>query len=269
MNTEQHAYEIRRLALELALGAGTCHIGSSLGIADILAVLFFDVMPVDPDLPSAPLRDTFILSKAHAGSALLSALALRGTVDRGELEREYCRDGGAFGGHAERGTPGVEISGGSLGHGLPIAVGRALADRLDGRPRRTYCLMGDGESDEGSVWEATAMAGRLGLDRLVAIIDANGHQGLDRELPHDHWERFARRFDAAGWDAVEVDGHDHAALRDALLCHGTRPRCVVARTVKGKGIDFMEGRFDSHYKSLRPSDRRRAVAALEHGRMVA
>jgi transketolase len=103
----------------------------------------------------------------------------------------------------------------------------------------------------------------------VAIIDANGHQGLDREVPDDHWERFARRFDAAGWDVVEVDGHDHAALHDALLLRAERPLCVVARTVKGKGIGFMEGRFDSHYKSLRPSDRERAVAALEHGRLVA
>jgi transketolase len=265
MNTESRAHEIRRLSLELALRAGTCHIGSSLGIADVLAVLFFDVMPVDPDLPGAPLRDTFILSKAHAGSALLSALALRGTIDRDQLEREYCRDGGAFGGHAERGTPGVEVSGGSLGHGLAIAVGRALADRLDSRPRRTYCLMGDGESDEGSVWEAAAMAGRLGLDRLVAIVDANGHQGLARDLPADHWQRFGARFAAAGWEAVEVDGHDHAALRDALLGHGERPRCVLARTVKGKGLPFMEGRFDSHYKSLRPSDRERAVSALEQG----
>jgi transketolase len=269
VNTQPHAYEIRRLALELALQAGTCHVGSSLGIADVLAVLFFDVMPIDPELPGAPLQDTFILSKAHAGSALLSALALRGTIDRGCLEREYCQDGGAFGGHAERGTPGVEVSGGSLGHGLPIAVGRAIADRLDGRSRRTYCLMGDGETDEGSVSEATAMAGRLGLDRLVAIIDANGHQGLDRDLPADHWDRLVLRFRAAGWEVLTVDGHDHGALRDVLLHSGDRPLCVLARTVKGKGVAFMEGRFDSHYKSLRPADRERAVAALELGRVTA
>jgi transketolase len=269
VNTQHQAHEIRRLALELALGGGTCHIGSALGIADILAVLFFDVMPVDPDLPGAPLRDTFILSKAHAGSALLSALALRGTIDRDHLVAEYCRDAGAFGGHAERGTPGVEVSGGSLGHGLPIAVGRTLADRLDGRPRRTYCLMGDGETDEGSVSEATALAGRLGLDRLTAIIDANGHQGLDRILPADHWDRFALRFQAAAWDVVTVDGHDHTALRRALVACGRRPRCVLARTLKGKGLPDMEGRFDSHYKSLRPGDRDRAMRALEQARTAA
>ncbi len=267
--SEQQAFEIRRLSLELALGAGTCHIGSSLGIADVLAVLFFEVMPVDPDLPGAPLRDTFILSKAHAGSALLSALALRGTIDRAQLEREYCRDGGAFGGHAERGTPGVEISGGSLGHGLPIAVGRAIADRLDSRHRRTYCLMGDGETDEGSVWEAAAMAGRLGLDRLVAIVDANGHQGLDRKLADDHWERLASRFEATSWEVTEIDGHDHAALRHALRGGEGRPRCVLAHTVKGKGLPFMEGRFDSHYRSLRPHDRERALTALEQARVAA
>ena len=268
MSTERHAHEIRRLALELALGAGTCHIGSSLGIADVLAVLFFEVMPVDPELPGAPLRDTFILSKAHAGSALLSALALRGDIDREQLQREYCRDGGAFGGHAERGTPGVEISGGSLGHGLPIAVGRVLADRLDGRSRRTFCLLGDGETDEGSVWEAAAMAGRLGLDHLVAIVDANGHQGLEHELSADHWLRFAARFQSVGWETVTVDGHDHGALR-AVLGHGTRPRCVIARTVKGKGLAFMEDRFDSHYRSLRPGDREMAVSALDATRAPA
>lgn len=269
MTSEQRAFEIRRLALELAVGAGTCHIGSSLGIADILAVLFTDVMPVDPQLPGAPLRDTFILSKAHAGSALLSALALCGTIDRQRLEREYCRDGGAFGGHAERGTPGVEISGGSLGHGLPIAVGRALADRLDGRSRRTFCLLGDGETDEGSVWEAASMAGRLGLVRLVAIVDANGHQGLDRRLAPDHWERFARRFESAGWEVLSVDGHDHPSLREALVAGERRPRCVIARTVKAKGLPFMEGRFDSHYRSLRPHDRERALSALDQARVGA
>lgn len=268
VSTEIRAHEIRRLSLELALAAGTCHIGSSLGIADILAVLFFDVMPIDPEIPEAPLRDTFILSKAHAGSALLSALALRGTIDRERLLREYCRDGGAFGGHAERTTPGVEVSGGSLGHGLAIAAGRAIADRLDGRTRRTYCLMGDGETDEGSVAEAAALAGRLGLDRLVAIVDANGHQGLDRPLPVDHWQRFVHRFQAAGWDVAEVDGHDHAALRGALLHAGEEPRFILAHTLKGKGLPFMEGRFDSHYKSLRPADRERALAALEGARSV-
>ncbi|MEA2322020.1 MAG: transketolase, partial [Solirubrobacteraceae bacterium] len=203
MTTDDRAYEIRELLLELALRAGTCHIGSALGIADILAVAYFDVIG----------DDTFILSKAHAGSALMATLALRGTVDREQLVREYCQDGGAFGGHAERGVPGVEVSGGSLGHGLPIAVGRALADRLDGRVRRTFCLMGDGETDEGSVSEAAALAGRLGLDRLVGIVDANGHQGLEADPAPDRWERFEARFAAVGWDVVQVDGHDHDELR--------------------------------------------------------
>lgn len=269
MRTKRHAAEIRELIVELALGAGTCHIGSSLGIADILAVLFFDLMPVDRDVPAGPLADTFILSKAHAGSALLSALALRKTVDRERLAREYCRDGGAFGGHAERGTPGVELTGGSLGHGLAIALGRVLADRLDGRPRRTYCLMGDGETDEGSVWEAAAMAGRLGVEQLIAIVDANGHQGLDRVLSADYWARLVVRFESVGWDVVRVDGHDHAALREALSVTGSRPRCVIAHTVKGKGLPFMEGRFDSHYRSLQPGDREEVLAALRAGSTVA
>ena len=270
MSSETTAHEVRRLTVELALEAGTCHIGSALGIADVLTVLFFELMPVDPSIPSSPLKDTFILSKAHAGSALLSVLAVRGTIDRDELRRGYCRDGGAYGGHAERGTPGVEISGGSLGHGLPIAIGRAIADRLDGRLRRTYCLMGDGETDEGSVSEAAALAGRLGLGQLVAIIDANGHQGLDRELTSGHWERLAGRFESAGWDVANVDGHDHDALRRALgVAAGSRPRCVLAHTIKGKGIPFMEGRFDSHYKSFKPEQRDMVLTALAQGRAAA
>jgi transketolase len=231
MSTVQRAYDIRELSLELALRAGTCHIGSALGIADILAVAY---------------------------------------VDREQLLREYCQDGGAYGGHAERGVPGVEISGGSLGHGLPIAVGRSLADRLDGRERTTYCLMGDGESDEGSVSEAAALAGRLGLDRLAAIVDANGHQGLEAEHTLDRWERFEARFAAAGWSVVHIDGHDHPALGAALSASPAgRPRLVVAHTIKGRGVSFMEGRFDSHYKSVRPHDRERVMSALREGRIAA
>ena len=261
MSTTDRAYEIRELALELALRAGTCHIGSALGIADILAVAYFGAMGED---------DTFILSKAHAGSSLMATLALRGTVDREQLLREYCQDGGAFGGHAERGVPGVEISGGSLGHGLAIAVGRSLADRLDGRARRTFCLMGDGETDEGSVSEAAALAGRLRLDRLVGIVDANGHQGLEIDHAPDRWARLEARFAAAGWEVAQVDGHDHAALRSALSPVGAgRPRLVVAHTIKGRGVSFMEGRFDSHYKSVRPHDRDRVMGALAEGRLAA
>ncbi len=261
MSTTERAYEIRELALELALRAGTCHIGSALGIADVLAVAYFSVMDDD---------DTFILSKAHAGSALMATLALRGTVDREQLLSEYCQDGGAFGGHAERGVAGVEISGGSLGHGLAIAVGRSLADRLDGRARRTFCLMGDGETDEGSVSEAAALAGRLGLDRLVGIIDANGHQGLEIDHGADRWARFEARFAASGWDVAQIDGHDHEALGAALSAAGRgRPRLVVAHTIKGRGVSFMEDRFDSHYKSIRPQDRERIMGALAQGRIAA
>lgn len=258
-STTDRAYAIRELSLELALRAGTCHIGSALGIADILAVAYFGVLRE---------TDTFILSKAHAGSALMATLALRGTIDRDQLVEEYCQDGGAFGGHAERGVPGVEISGGSLGHGLPIAVGRALAARMDGTDAKTYVLMGDGETDEGSVSEAAALAGRLGLGALVGIVDANGHQGLEARHAPDRWERFADRFAAAGWEVVALDGHDHAALRAALVpaADATRPRLLIARTVKGRGVDYMEDRFDSHYKSVRPHDRERLLGALAAGR---
>jgi transketolase len=262
MSTHDRAYEIRELALELALRAGTCHIGSALGIADILAVAYFDTLSDD---------DVFLLSKAHAGSALMATLALRGTVDREQLLNEYCQDGGAFGGHAERGVPGVEISGGSLGHGLSIAVGRALAARLDGSGGRVFCLMGDGETDEGSVHEAAALAGRLGLGQLVGIVDANGHQGLELDHLPQRWERLTARFEAAGWEVVRLDGHHHEALRRAFAVDvdAARPRLVLAHTIKGRGVDFMENRFDSHYKSVRPHDRERVMGALVAGRRAA
>src|SRR3954447_8425021 len=225
------ADDSRRLISQAAEAAGTSHIGSSLSIVDILAVLYTDILDG---------RHRFLLSKGHAASALYAALAGAGVLDAAEAVREYCRDGGTYPGHPERGLPGVEMTGGSLGHGPAIAVGVALAERHENAGRRTFCLAGDGEMNEGSVWEAVALAGHLRLADLTLIVDSNGFQALGRTEEVLDLGPLDVKLDAFGWDAVDVDGHDHVALRDALLAESDRPRALVAHTVKGKGVSFME-----------------------------
>lgn len=243
------AREIRRRVLRMhRVGP---NVGSAMSCADILAALYFEVM--DVPAPQAPGRDRFVLSKGHAASALYATLALRGFIDEALLEG-YLRDGSPLAGHPARGAiPGVEVSTGSLGHGLPIGVGLAHAAKLDGADWRTFVLMGDGECQEGSVWEGAMMAARLGLDNLVAIVDANGLQGYartDEILP-----RAALRgiLEAFGWAAVDADGHDPEGLARALagppLAAG-RPTAIVAHTVKGKGVAEMEDALGWHYYSV-------------------
>lgn len=254
----ERADAIRRTVLETAIAARTCHIGSALSIVDVLAVLYLEVM-----VRRERVADRLLLSKGHAALALYATLAEAGVLDRGEVLHGYCRDGGHLPGHPERGIPGVEITSGSLGHGLSIAVGLALADRYDGSARRTFCLLGDGELDEGSVWEALALAAHLRLTELVAVVDANGLQGLGRTEDVVSLEPLAERLEAFGWEVAEVRGHDHGALARALSARGARPRAVVARTVKGYGVDFMENDLMWHYRTLSEDDRDRVLAALD------
>lgn len=251
LTPEHAALEIRRLVLRMHRRGP--NVGSALSCADVLAVLFFDAMALDD--PEDPSRDRLILSKGHAASALYAALALRGFLSL-DLAEEYLRDGSPLCGHPVRGgIPGVEVSTGSLGHGLAIGVGMALACAIHGRKNRTFVLLGDGECQEGSVWEAALIASRLGLEHLVAVVDANGLQGYDRTLvPHD---AIAAIFRALGWGVVEVDGHDISSMsrifRSVPEKSGS-PTAVVARTVKGRGVHEMEDRLEWHYFSV-PEDR--------------
>jgi transketolase len=245
----ERAHAARRTVVEAAVAARTAHIGSALSIVDVLAVLYTDVLRDG---------DRFLLSKGHAASALYATLAAAGKLDRDEVIAGYCSDGGAFAGHPERGVAGIEMTGGSLGHGPAIGVGLALAGC------RTFCLVGDGELNEGSVWEAIALAGHHGLGNLTLIVDANGLQGLGTTAQVLDLEPLVPKLEAFGWAVTDADGHDHDALRRALSrSPDGRPHAVVARTVKGYGISFMENELMSHYKSLKPEQRDVVLAELE------
>ncbi len=260
------ARAVRRHALGMVHRANASHIGSSLSIADVLAVLYAEVLRVDPARPDWPDRDRFVLSKGHAAAALYAVLAECGFFSKQWLDT-YCRDGGRLPGHAtSHGVPGVEVSTGSLGHGLPVACGMALAGLRDRRPYRVYVLLGDGECDEGSVWEAALFAPHHRLDNLVAIVDANGIQSfgevrevLDLEPLPDKWRAFR-------WAVREIDGHDHRAIADMLgrvPLEPGKPTALIARTVKGKGVSFMERQLAWHYRAPDAAQLAQALAELE------
>jgi len=231
------------------------HFGSAMSIADILTVLYFKILNI-PD-PEDPARDRFILSKGHAASCWYATLAARGFVDQTVLNG-YLSDGGSLYGHPVRGSlPGIEASTGSLGHGLALGAGMALAAKNDGASWRVFVLMGDGETQEGSVWEAAMLSARLRLDNLVAVIDANNLQGFDRVENVQPIETFRPKWEAFGWAVREANGHDHRALEDALLdvpFEEGKPSILIAHTTKGKGVSDMEDRFESHYLSV-PKDK--------------
>jgi transketolase len=261
------AREVRAHVLRMTSGGRSSHVGSALSCADLLAVLYAGVLEVDPKHPEWAGRDRVIMSKGHAGAALYAVLAERGFFDPAVLHRHY-QNGSYLSGHVSHvGIPGVEFSTGSLGHGLPVGAGLAWRARQTGQPWRTYVLLGDGECDEGSVWEAAMFAGHHELSTLVAIVDYNGMQSLGTTEETLGLEPFADKWRSFRWDVAEVDGHDHEALTAALrVPRGAgpgRPRCVLAHTVKGKGVSFMENQVLWHYRP--PSAEELASALAEVG----
>jgi transketolase len=252
-----HPTELRRTILEQAHRAGVGHIGSALSIVEILAALFAGLRgePDDPD------RDRFVLSKGHAALALYAVLHAAGRLSDDELA-SYCGDGTLLGTHPERDLPGVDFSTGSLGHGLSIGAGAALAARLQDSERRVFVLLSDAELNEGSLWEAAMFASHHRLSALTAVIDANGQQALGYTREVLALEPLDERLGAFGWDAVEVDGHDVAALTEALESRGERPRVIVARTTFGKGVSYMEGFVKWHYWPMSDADYERALAEV-------
>ena len=259
------ARRIRAHALRMVHAAKSSHIGSCLSMADMLAVLYTRILRVDPNDPLDPARDRFILSKGHAAAVLYAALAERGYFPIERLAT-YCEPNSSLTGHISHAVPGVEVSTGSLGHGLPIAVGMAIAARADQRPTRVFCLLSDGECDEGSNWEAILFAPHHRLDNLVALVDFNKIQSFGRVSEVLELEPFAEKWRAFGWTTIEVDGHDLTALEDVLSripAVTGKPTAVIAHTVKGKGVSFMEDKLAWHYSS--PSGEQLEAALKEVG----
>jgi transketolase len=259
------AARIRARVIEMSHAAETPHLGSSLSCVDLLVATYWGPLRIDPQRPLDPDRDRFILSKGHAATALYAVLAERGFFDPALLET-YDTDGGALPEHPGlQCVPGVEAATGSLGHGLPLALGMALAARIQGRPSRQFVLMSDGECEEGSVWEAAMFAPAQKLDRVVVMIDYNKWQATGRSDEIMALAPLAEKWRAFGWDACEVDGHDLSAVLAAISREpdGTgRPRVIVAHTVKGKGVSFMEDDNNWHYRIPTADEVRRARVEL-------
>ena len=254
------ARHIRRQTLEQAKRAHVGHIGSALSIADLLAVLYDGVLQVesvdDPD------RDRFILSKGHAALALYAALHGTGRLTTEQLE-SYCTNGSLLGAHPEHRLAGIDFSTGSLGQGLSVGAGAALAARLQGSSRRVFVLVSDAECNEGALWEAVMFAAHHRLGNLVAIVDDNGQQALGHTRDVIDLSPLSERWSAFGWDVVEVDGHDHDALRRALVDSVDAPRVVIARTTFGKGVSYMENEIKWHYWPMSDAEYAQAVAEVD------
>jgi transketolase len=260
------AKKIRLHALHMIHRAKSSHLGSAYSMADLLAVLYGRILRIDPHKPDAADRDRFVLSKGHACAALYAVLAERGFFPQEWLQNFY-QDGAPLAGHATHvGVPGVEVSTGSLGHGLPLACGMALVGKRDRQAYRVFTLLSDGECDEGSTWEAALFAPHHGLDNLIAIIDYNQIQSLGTVKEVLDLEPFAAKWKAFGWAVREIDGHDCAQIEHALISlpfESGKPTCVIARTVKGKGVSFMENKLLWHYRS--PDANEMALAQAELG----
>jgi transketolase len=260
------ARAIRLHTLRMICAAKSSHAGSCLSMADLLAVLYGRVLRVDAARPDWPERDRFILSKGHAAAALYAALAEKGFFPMSWLSTFY-QNGSPLAGHITHSTvPGVEVSTGSLGHGLPLACGMALAAKRDERPFRVFALLSDGECDEGSTWEAMLFSGHHALDNLVAIVDYNKIQSIGRVEEVLDLEPFADKWSACRWSVREIDGHDLSAIEQALSAvpfSSGRPSCLIAHTVKGKGVSYMEDKLLWHYRSPSEEDLRQACRELE------
>ena len=245
------ARQVRVQVVKMLAAAGASHIGGALSMADLLAVLYDETLRINPEEPNWPDRDRFILSKGHSCSALYATLAMRGFFPSAELQT-YGQDGSRLMTHISHKVPGVEFSTGSLGHGLGFACGKALAAKRRNKSWRVFALLSDGELDEGSNWEAILFAPHHRLDNLVVIVDYNKIQSLGTVKEVLDLDPLAQKFRAFNWAVKEIDGHDHDAVADALrvLPFDTgRPSCLIAHTVKGKGVDFMEDRLLWHYRT--------------------
>ena len=264
--SKQLALKVRREVLKMVSLAKASHIGGSLSMVDIMAVLYQDVLRFRSKEPHWGDRDRLILSKGHCCSALYATLALRGFFSLKELET-YGEDGSRLSTHVSHTVPGVEFSTGSLGHGLPYACGKAVAAKRRGALWRAFTFLSDGELDEGSNWEAILFAPQHRLDNLVVIIDYNKIQSFGSVASVMELDPLAKKFHAFRWSVKEVDGHNHCALKHALTTVPWvpgKPSCLIAHTVKGKGVSFMENELQWHYKSPDKQQLDTALSGLDN-----
>lgn len=253
------ATNIRKNILHIANLAGSPHIGSALSCADILTALYFDIL----NLEDYDNRDLFILSKAHSAMALYATLYEKGLLTKEEMEGYY-QNGGSLPAHTDRFTnPYIEISAGSLGHGLPMAVGMAHALKLDKSNRKVFVLMGDGESQEGSVWEAAMLAPKLELNNLTVLIDRNNLQGYGRADELLSYEPIDKKFEAFNWEVLRINGHNANAIKDATNMKTNKPKMIICDTIKGKGVSFMEDQLIWHYYIVTDEIKQKAIVELE------
>lgn len=247
MDYQKISNQIQKKILKMKYESQEGHLGSALSCVDILNVLYFKILNIDPKNPLAENRDRFILSKGHAASALYAVLAERGFFDEKELDT-YCKDGSKLAGHPTKGcAAGVEASTGALGHGLPIGLGIALAGH------RVFVLMSDGEMDEGTTWEAALFASHHKLDNLIVLVDYNKWQAFGKTNEVLNLEPLAKKWESFGWSVKEVDGHNFKELEKTLSevpFEKTKPSIVICHTKKGKGVDFLEDKLESHYHHL-------------------
>jgi transketolase len=263
---KEMAKKLRRHVITMIATAGSGHPGGSLSAADIITALYFKVLRYNPENPQWSDRDRFILSKGHAAPILYAALAEAGYFPVAELATLRKLDS-RLQGHTDRNlTPGVEMSAGSLGMGLSFAIGVALTARLDSKAYRTYVLLSDGECEEGQTWEAALSAAQFKLDNLTAVVDCNGIQlsGWTRDIMN--LEPLSRKWQAFGWHIIDIDGHDFAqllaAFHEAKKMQG-KPTVIIARTIKGKGVSFMENNAEFHGKAPTWEEAERALKELE------
>ena len=248
-NVKEVARRIRMDSVKMTNAAHSGHVGSMLSMAEIIAVLYDGILNVDPKNPKMEDRDRFVLSKGHAAAAVYSVLAQKGFIPEEWLGRYYCDDGKLMG-HISHKVPGVEFSTGSLGHGLPVATGMAIAARYAQSGRRVFCLVSDGDLNEGSTWEAIMFAAQEHLSNLIMIVDYNRIQALGFSQDIENLEPLDEKLEQFGWSAKVIDGHNVDEIRatlEAVPFDAKKPTAIIAKTVKCKGIDYLENTVRSHY----------------------
>jgi transketolase len=264
-SVEEVARAIRRRIIRMAHAGRTPHVASALSCVDVLAALYFETLRIDPAAPEDEARDRFILSKGHGCMALYATLAERGFFPE-EVLGEYARDGGRLAEHPARHcVPGIEVATGSLGHGLSLGAGLALAAKIRKQSHRIFVMLSDGECAEGSVWEAALFGSARGLDNLIGIVDYNKWSAMGPTRPY--LEPLSEKWKAFGWSCVEINGHDASAIIAALSrvpSKPSRPTVVIAHTIKGKGVSFMENDL-GHYRPPSNNDLMRALLEIDGG----